>query len=226
MKSADPQSALVSTVKESLDKDPTDEERIIECFVAEDQSLATVLVSAYVDQKKDLEAMKQVLLKMQEKQDQTYELLLSSNNNRKITTTSLSRFFSLHSDLLDGFGYEEEYITYEGEKLKPESKALLGLSVRLEDYFGTKEIAFKDLLIAIKRYFFKLNQQDNALKDHVLLICEEYLAASKTKKRTRVPMKYLRSVLDLPLKQIKDLMYDIGYVEWKDKAFNIHYYPD
>lgn len=68
--------------------------------------------------------------------------------------------------------------------------------------------------------------KEETLSYKVRLICEEYLAASKTKKRTRVPMKYLRSVLDLPLKQIKDLMYDIGYVEWKDKAFNIHYYPD
>jgi hypothetical protein len=226
MKSATPESALVTTVKQSLDKDPTDEERIIECFASEDQSLATIIVSAYVDQKRDLQAMREVMVKMQQKQEQTYELLLSSNNNKRITSTSLSRFFDLHPELLEGFNYDGEFILFKGEKLKPESNALLSLSIRLEDYFGTKEIQFKDLLIAIKRYFFKIQQQDDSFKNHILLMCEEYLNESKTRKRTRVPMKYIKTIVDLPLQEIKDLMYSIGYVEWKDKAGNLHYYPD
>ena len=57
--------------------------------------------------------------------------------------------------------------------------------------------------------------------------CKEYLKSSITKKRTRVPLKSIRSYFtDLSLADIKSIMYDIGYVEWKDKAFNIHYYPD
>lgn len=225
MKSANPETSLVRTVKESLDKDPTDEERIISCFTAEDQTLATIIVSAYVDQKRDLATMKEVMVRMQEKQDQTYNLLLSSNHNKKITSVSLSRFFDLHPEILEGFSYDGESILHNAEKLKPDSNALLALSIKLEDYFGTKEIHFKDLLVAMKRYFFKHQQQMEQYHDQIILLCEEYLSECKTKRRTRVPLKYLKTIIDLPNKDIKNLMTTIGYKEWKDKSGSLYYYP-
>lgn len=225
MKPANPETSLVTTVKESLDKDPTDEERIISCFTVEDQTLATIIVSAYVDQKRDLAAMRDVMAKMQEKQDQTYDLLLSSTHSKKITSVSLSRFFDLHPDIIADFSYNGESILYCGEKLKPDSNALLALSIKLEDYFGTKEIHFKDLLVAMKRHFFKHQQQVEQYHDQILLLCEEYLSECKTKRRTRVPLKHLKTIINLPNKDIKALMIAIGYKEWKDKSGSLYYYP-
>jgi hypothetical protein len=220
MKTANVQNSMslqVLAVQEGLDRDPTDEERILDSF-PDDSSrlLASLLLTAYMDSKKDN-------AKIQKKQDEIYELLLNSTRSTRVTAVSLSQFFFLHPDLLEEFSYIEGSIFFKGKKLNPDSEGLLSLSLKLETFFGSRDIPFKDLLIGIKRYFFKLSEQEDSFYEYIRQACDEYIAGSKTKRRTRIPLKHLRTIFDISIEDIRAAMMHIGYVEIKDKSATVFF---
>lgn len=216
MKSAH-EEKLVSLVQQSLDKDPIDHVQFINCFTEENRFLASFLIGHIVDQRKQTDKILEIVT----------DLSANSRDN-KISVVNISKFFILYPHLLEHYDYdlEQNVITYHGEVLEADGAELTYLSIELENYFGGRDIFHGDLLKAIKRYFLRLHKEDHDLNQEVEAICQEYLRDSKTKKRTRVPMKYLRANIQIPLAQLKAIMKENNYSEWKDKSKTVYYYKN
>jgi len=214
MKSAheDHDNKLATLVQAGLNKDPIDHEQLINCFSDENKFLAALLIGHILESRK--------------KSDEILEVVINNSKDNKVSIVNISRLFVLYPNLLEHYDYDLELncITYDGVELPKDSPELTYLSIDLEQYFGTKDIPHKDLLVAIKRYFLRIHKENRDINQQVEIICKDYLAGSKTKKRTRIPQKHLRANIDLPLNEIKNIMALNGYVEWKYKNNCVHFY--
>ena len=211
MKSAH-EEKLAVLVQSSLDRDPVDHEQLVACFSDENKFLASLLIGHLLDNKK--------------KTDQILEVVINNSKDNRVSIVNISRLFVLYPNLLEHYDYDLELscITYDGLPLPKDSEYLTYLSIELETYFGTKDIPHGDLLKAIKRYFLRIHKENNETAQDVEALCQEYLKGSKTRKRIRVPQKFLRDNLDLPLPEIKQIMEGNGYAEWKDKSKTVYFY--
>ena len=211
MKSAH-EEKLVQMVQTSLDRDPVDHEKLVACFSDSDKFMAALLIGHLLDNKK--------------KTDQILEVVLNNSKDNRVSIINISRLFVLYPNLLEHYDYDLELncITCDALPLPNDSVELTYLSIELEAYFGSKDIPHGDLLKAIKRYFLRIHKENNETAQDVELLCQEYLTSSKTRKRIRVPQKYLRDNLQLPLGEIKVIMEANGYAEWKDKSKTVYFY--
>lgn len=214
MKSAH-EEKLVGLVQASLDRDPIDHIQFLNCFTEENKFLASFLIGHIVNQRNQTEEILKIVTD-----------LSTNQRDNKISIVNVSKLFILYPNLLKDYDYdiEKKCITYEGKSLANDSEELTYLSIELETYFGSRDIPHSDLLKAIKRYFLRIHKEIKATAKDVELLCQEYLAGSKTRQRTRIPQKFLRDNLELPLPEIKSIMADNGYVEWKDKSKTVYFY--
>jgi hypothetical protein len=106
------------------------------------------------------------------------------------------------------------------------SKLNTSLSLELEDYFGTRNIPLDTLINRSKKYLVTVDKNNLDYQNILSDLAEEYLAGSKTRKRTRVPMSYLRTTVDIKPVEIRAVMTSAGYYVTTDKNNCIYFVRD
>ena len=210
MKSAHPE--ITTIVQTSLDKRPIDAKSIVEVFPEDCQQAVSIIVNSLFDIKTTL--------------DRTNQLLdsLSKTSSKKVTATSLANFFTKNSEILKDYAYRENKIYYKNNPLDKSSLQLVSLSLELEEHFGNQHINFNILLTGLKRYLISRVLLDNNIKEQVLEVASNYLSLSTTKKRTKVPLKYLRDKYpNADASYIKSVLVEAGYTQAKDSHSSIYF---
>ena len=69
----------------------------------------------------------------------------------------------------------------------------------------------------IKRYFVKKEKDVGYIKELLRSKCEEYLNDYKTKKKRRIPLKFIKNKVEIETEMIKQLMVELGYEVIFDK---------
>lgn len=221
MKSANPEDLL----KIKLAERPLEAHDIVELFTPDNYKLsAAILAKQHVETIEVLGGMQKSLDDLKNQQKETQKLLVELSADKKISETKLARFFTTAPHLLINFDYdfEEKSITFKKLPLEPDSEEVAFLSLSLEEYFGTNHIPFSVLLSGIKRYFAIKKKQNFAVRDFLADYCEETLANTKTKKRTRIYFKNLKAACEdcpeVTPKVIKDIMQDLGFEQKTDAS--------
>ena len=202
MKSANPLS--VDQVEVAIWKNPIDEITILNAFHEDDKLLASCLIGAFVT--------------ISNTQRDTLALIksLSEDKTNKITATQLSRFFLLHEDLLTDFSFIDQKLRYKGKEIKATCPTITLLAIKLEDYFGSKDIDFTIILMALKRYFIRKDNQSNEVFEFIAKECRDYLENYTTKKKTKIPLKFVKDLIpDKSVAELKAFMLEAGYKEVK-----------
>ena len=190
------------------------------------------LASSYDANTKALQQNKIVLEENQRALDESRQLIKElakeSHTTKTVNTVTLAKFFLLHEYLLEGYSLNENnQICYENQPLEGSSNILTFLSIDLELYFGNKDIHHSTLLAGIKRYFVSKQKANLYLRDFLKNAAEQYLSQSKTKKRKRVPLKYLREACseidEVTPTLIRSIMTDLGYTAKKDYHNSIYF---
>ncbi len=239
LKSANMDETALVKIQQSMNKKPIDEELILNQFSDSDKFLAAAilgcyskLANSYDANTKALEQNKLALEDNQRALNESRQLIkeLAKDNHttRTVNTVTLAKFFLLHEYLLEGYSLNDDnQICYEAEPLNVKSNILTFLSLDLELYFGNKDIHHSTLLAGIKRYFASKQKVNFYLRDFLKDLSETYLAQSKTKKRKRVPLKYLRDhcseIAEATPTMIRSLMTDLGYTTKKDYHNSIYF---
>lgn len=242
MKSANP-----DEVVGYLNKKPIDSLAILDLIPDTSKSIVSTILDAFInldnslqennillqETRKSLQTSQQFLqeyekrlkiydIEIKNNKDRIHELTKSTNS--RINQTTLAKFFLSHSELLDDYSLKaDNKLYFKDVLLTPESNQLLYLSLELEQYFGTRNIPLATLLNGIKRYFVTLEKQESAYRYILEELADSYLKLSRTKKRTRVPMSYLRDETDLKPIEIKSVMTSIGYQIITDKNNCIYF---
>ena len=107
-------------------------------------------------------------------------------------------------------------------------KLLADYRIRGEWFIYNRQVV--DILLSYQQQqlelltFDDVTHRDKSLSLQIENICKSYLEESKTRKRTRVPLKFLRSTVQLPLAQIKAIMLENHYTMKKDKNNMVYFY--
>jgi hypothetical protein len=221
MKSANPEDLL----KIKLAERPLEPHEIAELFTPDNYKISALLLAKQHAQTVDmLQGLQNTLDEVNKQQKETQKLLVELSTDKKISETKLARFFTTAPHLLVNFDYdfEEKTITFKELPLEADSEEVAFLSLSLEEYFGTNHIPFSIVLNGIKRYFAIKKKQNFAIRDFLEDYCEETLANTKTKKRTRIYFKNLKAACEdcpeVTPKVIKDVMQDLGYEQKTDAS--------
>jgi hypothetical protein len=221
MKSANPEDLL----KLKLAERPLEPYEIAELFTPDNYKISALLLAKQHKQTVDmLQGLQNTLDEVNKQQKETQKLLVELSADKKISETKLARFFTTAPHLLVNFDYDfdEKSITFKELPLEADSEEIAFLSLSLEEYFGTNHIPFSVLLSGIKRYFAIKKKQNFAIRDFLEDYCEETLANTKTKKRTRIYFKNLKAACEdcpeVTPKVIKDVMQDLGFEQKTDAS--------
>jgi len=174
------ENALVALTT-SLEEIPPNIRKALGCFEQEKQKAEIILGAYYVQYKEQRETNR--LLK---------ELTDNLSNDRLVTATSLSNFFLINSSLLTGFYLHNNKIFFNSQVVDENTASLAKLSIKLESWYGNKDISYSVLLQAIKRYLLKSQFQEESITNEVAEYIEDYLTGGKTKKRRRISLKELK----------------------------------
>jgi len=242
MKSANP--LLVETINMSLDKQPIDSEAILLTFSDESRFGVSIILEAFVnldkftkenmlvleEHKKFLAEYEQrlKLYDVQFKHDKERIRDLTKTVDNRINQTTLAQFFLSHPDLVEGYKLTlDNKVCYQGIVLSAESNQLLYLSLELENYFGSRNIPLAVVINGLKRYLVTIEKQEVYYRDFLLTVAYEFLSNSKTRKRNKISLKYLRdNMTDYPevtANMIKATMVDAGYIEGKEKNYSVYF---
>jgi len=225
MKIANPE--VVDTLNTALDKKPRDSDLVIGLFSDDDRMVASLLVGKLFQTLDLLEARSEENLKIQKETKDLVATLLKDKDSTNVNPTTLAHFFNNNPEILEDFSFENNSISYKGNFLGSDSEQLITLSLKLEDNFGTKHVPFSTLLMAMKRYFVAKKNSINYLKEFVETQCEDYLSDYKTKKRTKIPMKFLKGICsELPAittDTLRLLMSELGYEETKNNTRSVFF---
>lgn len=188
------------------------------------------ILSGYAEKLHDFEVQDRVNQLALREQEKTIKSLQSLDSTR-VNTTTLTHFFLNHEHLVKDYSLNEKNLLMCGDELlTKESRAILHLSIDLEDYFGSKNIHIAIVVNALKRYLVTKEKNSTYFQDFLVDLVEEYLSQQTTKARTRIALSYLRKVCqDIPelnVANIKSIMYNAGYIARTDKSNKVFFYRD
>jgi hypothetical protein len=195
--------ALVAQVEKSLWRSPTDEEGILQLFSETDRPLASVLIGGFVSMQKQMSEIKSLIT------------TIASNKTNSVTPTELGMFFSMdaYKYLIEDFSLIGDKVAYRGEICGQSDSVILQLSIRLEDFFGSKDVHFANLFKGLRR---ALTKRDNVHQDYKLLLqneLDEYF--SQHKKAKRVKFKVIADIFselpDVTEQKLKVWLEELGY---------------
>lgn len=225
MKTANPE--VVDTLNTALDKKPRDSDLVIGLFSDDNRMVASLLVGKLFQTLDLLEARSEENLKIQKETKELVATLLKDKDVSTVNPTTLAYFFSNNPEILEDFSFANNSISYKGNFLGSDSEELITLSLQLMKHFGTKHIPFSTLLMAMKRYFVAKKNSTNYLKEFIEAQCEEYLSEYKTKKRTKIPMKFLKDscseLPDITTNILRLIMSELGYQETKNNTRSVFF---
>jgi hypothetical protein len=195
--------ALVAQVEKSLWRNPTDEEGVLQLFSDADRPLASVLVGGFVSMQKQMAEIKSLIT------------TIASNKTNSVTPTELGMFFSMdaYKHLIEDFSLVGDKVAYKGEICGQSDSVILQLSIRLEDFFGSKDVHFANLFKGLRR---ALTKRDNVLQDYKLLLqneLDEYF--NQHKKAKRIKFKTIADIFselpDITEQKLKLWLEELGY---------------
>jgi len=195
--------ALVAQVEKSLWRNPTDEEGVLQLFSDADRPLASVLVGGFVSMQKQMAEIKSLIT------------TIASNKTNSVTPTELGMFFSMdaYKYLIEDFSLVGDKVAYRGEICGQSDSVILQLSIRLEDFFGSKDVHFANLFKGLRR---ALTKRDNVLQDYKLLLqneLDEYF--NQHKKAKRIKFKTIADIFselpDMTEQKLKLWLEELGY---------------
>jgi hypothetical protein len=195
--------ALVAQVEKSLWRNPTDEEGVLQLFSDADRPLASVLVGGFVSMQKQMAEIKSLIT------------TIASNKTNSVTPTELGMFFSMdaYKYLIEDFSLIEDKVAYKGEICGQSDSVILQLSIRLEDFFGSKDVHFANLFKGLRR---ALTKRGNVLQDYKLLLqneLDEYF--NQHKKAKRIKFKTIADIFselpDMTEQKLKLWLEELGY---------------
>lgn len=195
--------ALVAQVERSLWRNPTDEEGILQLFSETDKPLASVLIGGFVSMQKQMSEIKSLIT------------TIASNKTNSVTPTELGMFFSMdaYKYLIEDFSLIGDKVAYRGEICSQSDSVILQLSIRLEDFFGSKDVHFANLFKGLRR---ALTKRDNVHQDYKLLLqneLNEYF--NQHKKAKRIKFKVIADIFselpDVTEQKLKVWLEELGY---------------
>jgi len=175
----------------------------LQLFSDADRPLASVLVGGFVSMQKQMAEIKSLIT------------TIASNKTNSVTPTELGMFFSMdaYKYLIEDFSLIEDKVAYKGEICGQSDSVILQLSIRLEDFFGSKDVHFANLFKGLRR---ALTKRGNVLQDYKLLLqneLDEYF--NQHKKAKRIKFKTIADIFselpDMTEQKLKLWLEELGY---------------
>lgn len=199
----DDSSALVAQIEKNLWRNPPDIESILQVFSDDNKLYASVITGGFASIQKEMAEIKSLIN------------TIASNKTNSVTPTELGMFFSMdaYKYLIEDFTLIGDKVAYRGEICSQSDSVILQLSIRLEDFFGSKDVHFANLFKGLRR---ALTKRDNVHQDYKLLLqneLDEYF--SQHKKAKRIKFKVIADIFselpDVTEQKLKVWLEELGY---------------
>lgn len=199
----DDSSALVAQIERNLWRNPPDMESILQVFSDDNKLYASVIIGGFASIQKEMSEIKSLIA------------TIASNKTNSVTPTELGMFFSMdaYKYLIEDFTLVGDKVAYKGEICGQSDSVILQLSIRLEDFFGSKDVHFANLFKGLRR---ALTKRDNVHQDYKMLLqneLDEYF--SQHKKAKRIKFKVIADIFselpDVTEQKLKVWLEELGY---------------
>jgi hypothetical protein len=199
----DDSSALVAQIERNLWRNPPDMESILQVFSDDNKLYASVIIGGFASIQKEMSEIKSLIA------------TIASNKTNSVTPTELGMFFSMdaYKYLIEDFTLIGDKVAYKGEICGQSDSVILQLSIRLEDFFGSKDVHFANLFKGLRR---ALTKRDNVHQDYKMLLqneLDEYF--SQHKKAKRIKFKVIADIFselpDVTEQKLKVWLEELGY---------------